>query len=260
MVTYSFSLRDFEFFLAIMVRIATFLFAAPLYSMRGVPARVKVGLSFFVSVLLFQSLPRDRLEYVDVIGFAILMIKEALAGLCIGFLTNACTYILGLAGQFIDQHIGLTMAQEFNPMTQTQTAITGNFYNYVVIMLLLVTGLDHYLIRALTETYELIPVGGVVFQTDNMVVGILQFLTDMFVLAFRIALPVFACIMILNSILGIMAKVAPQMNMFSVGMQLKVITGYLILILTVQVLPYVSDFIYTEIKKMMVTSVGILGG
>ena len=71
-------------------------------------------------------------------------------------------------------------------------------------------------------------------------------------IAFRIMLPVFACIMILNSILGIMAKVAPQMNMFAVGIQLKIIVGFLVLFITITLLPSIADMIFTEMRKMMV--------
>ena len=65
-------------------------------------------------------------------------------------------------------------------------------------------------------------------------------------------LPVFACIMILNCILGIMAKVSPQINMFAVGMQLKVLVGLGVLLLTVTLLPSIANFIFTEMRKMMV--------
>ena len=65
-------------------------------------------------------------------------------------------------------------------------------------------------------------------------------------------LPVFACIMILNSNLGIMAKVAPQMNMFAVGIQLKIIVGFLVLFITITFLPSIADMIFTEMRKMMV--------
>ena len=78
------------------------------------------------------------------------------------------------------------------------------------------------------------------------------YLTDMFVIAFRIMLPIFACIMILNSILGIMAKVSPQMNMFAVGMQIKILVGFFVLFLTVQLLPSIANFIFTEMKKIMI--------
>ena len=78
---------------------------------------------------------------------------------------------------------------------------------------------------------------------------------DMFVIAFRIILPVFACIMILNCILGIMAKVSPQMNMFSVGMQMKIMVGFMVLFITITLLPSVADFIFKEMKTMIVSFV-----
>lgn len=252
MVTFSYSLYAFEYFLAILVRMAGFLFTAPLFGMQGVPARVKVGFAFFLSVMLYQVLPRATLEYNDVFGYAVIVIKESIVGMVLGFMGNICGYIINLAGTFIDQHMGLSMAAEYNPLTQTQSAITGNLYYYLVMLLLLVTGLDHYMIRALADTYELIPINGAIFHTDQMLDAFLTYMVDSFVLAFRIALPVFAVIMILNSILGIMAKVAPQMNMFSIGMQLKIFAGFAVLIVTVQLLPSVSNIIYTEIRRMFV--------
>lgn len=77
-------------------------------------------------------------------------------------------------------------------------------------------------------------------------------MTDLFVIGFRIYLPVFACIMILNCILGILAKVSPQMNMFAVGMQMKIMVGFLVMFLTITLLPGIADFIFNEMRKMMV--------
>ena len=77
-----------------------------------------------------------------------------------------------------------------------------------------------------------------------------MFITEIFVIAFRIILPVFAVIMILNAILGIMVKVAPQIHMFSVGAQLKIIVGFVVLFLTIFLLPDVAAFIFKEMKKM----------
>ena len=82
--------------------------------------------------------------------------------------------------------------------------------------------------------------------------AIIKFMTDLFVIAFRIFLPYFACIMVLNCILGIMAKVAPQMNMFSVGIQLKLLTGLVVMFLTLFMMPNIADFLFREIKTMVV--------
>ena len=73
------------------------------------------------------------------------------------------------------------------------------------------------------------------------------------VIAFRIILPIFAVMMILNCILGIMAKVAPQMNMFAIGMQMKILIGFLIMFLTIRLLPSISNFVFKEMKKLIVS-------
>lgn len=253
MVDYSFSLRSFEYFLLILVRISSFVFIAPFYGMTNVPARFKVGLSFFVSVLVFQVFPEGNVEYAGVIGYAMIVIKEGITGLLIGFAAYICNSIILLAGNLLDTNIGFSMATEYNPQMQTQASISANFYNYLVLLLLVVTNMHHYILRAVTDSYRLIPVNGQVFQWDQMLTGITTYMTDSFVIAFRIILPVFACIMILNCILGIMAKVSPQMNMFAVGMQLKVLLGLVVMFLTIGLLTNVSDFIFEEMKRTIVS-------
>ena len=148
--------------------------------------------------------------------------------------------------------IGFAMAQIFDPVTQSTTGISGNLYNYFVMMLLIVTNMHHFILRAIIDTYELVPVAGGVLNWDHLIVSMVTFMGDMMVIGFRIFLPVFACIMILNCVLGIMAKVAPQMNMFAVGLQLKMLVGLGIMFLTIRLLPVISNFIFSEMKKMMV--------
>ena len=147
------------------------------------------------------------------------------------------------------------MAQEFDPMMKTQVTITGNLYQYFILLLLVVTDMHHYILRALIDSYIVIPVNGQVFDWNSLAGSMVTYMTDMFVIAFRIVLPIFACIMVLNCILGIMAKVAPQMNMFAVGMQMKVLVGLIVLFLTISLLPGIADFIFTEMKRMIVSMI-----
>ena len=86
----------------------------------------------------------------------------------------------------------------------------------------------------------------------------LDFLKDFFILGFRIILPMFATILIINIVLGILAKVAPQMNMFVIGLQLKVLVGLTVLIFMIGMLPYVTDFILEETVEMMKRAVSYL--
>lgn len=255
MVNYSFSLVTFEYFLLIMVRIASFVFAAPFFNTPNTPGRVKIGFAVFVSLLLFGVLPQPELAYTDVIGFGVIAVKEGITGLLIGFAASICNSIVLLSGNIIDLQMGLSMATEFDPITQTQSPITGNLYNYFVMLLLIISGMHRFIIQAVVDSYTLIPVNGQNFAWDSLLAAMVNYMTDAMVLGFRIALPVFACIMILNCILGIMAKVAPQMNMFSVGMQIKILVGFAVLYLTIQLLPYISEWVFTEMRRMIVSVV-----
>ena len=83
----------------------------------------------------------------------------------------------------------------------------------------------------------------------------LKYLVDFFVIAFRIVLPVFAALLIVNAILAIMAKVAPQMNMFVIGMQLKVFVGMAVMLIVMQLIPTVGELIFDEMFDLMRTAV-----
>ena len=253
MVNYTFSLIDLEYFLLILVRVSMFISLAPFYSNTGVPRQVKLGLSFFVSLLLFPvTQPHPQVEYNTVIGYAVIIAKEALTGVLLGLSVSICTSITSFAGKVIDMEIGLSMVNLMDPTTKEMTTISGVFYQYLVTLILMITGMHRYLIQALAETFELIPINGAVFNTEELLSAILSFLASYIMIGFRICLPVFAVMILLNSILGIMAKVAPQMNMFAVGIQLKVLVGLCILFLTVGMIPGIADFVYTEMKRTLV--------
>lgn len=255
MINYTFSLVDFEILILILVRISCFVYIAPFYGMSNVPAQAKIGLSLVISILIFGSVDQSAVTYTGMLGYAVIVLREGITGLLMGLAANICNSIILFAGNIIDMDIGLSMAQEFDQMTNSQVTITGNLYQYFVLMMLVATNMHHYLLRALVDSYEVIPVNGQVFDWDSLASSMVQYMTDLFVIAFRIVLPVFACIMILNCILGIMAKVAPQMNMFAVGMQMKVLVGLTVLFLTVTLLPGIADFIFTEMKRMIVSMI-----
>ena len=253
MLEYTFSLANFEILILILVRISCFVYIAPFFGTKNAPSQAKIGFSFFVALLVYGFVDKTAIEYTGLIGYAIIVLKEGITGLLIGFAANICNSIILFAGNIIDMDIGLSMAQEFDPMTNSQVTITGNLYQYLLLLMMVVTNMHHYVLRALIDSYQVIPVNGQVFQWDSLAESMTTYMADSFVIAFRIVLPVFACMMILNCILGIMAKVAPQMNMFAVGMQMKVLLGLTVLFLTVMLLPGIS--VFKEMKRMIVSMI-----
>ncbi|MCM1193465.1 MAG: flagellar biosynthetic protein FliR [Butyrivibrio sp.] len=259
MVNFSFSIYDLEYFLLILIRITCFVHVAPFFSLRNTPVRVRVGISFFTAMLLYQALtPSEYVVYDSVLEYAIIVMKEAVVGLLIGFGASICISIVNFAGSIADMEMGLSMMTLMDPATMQNSSITGVFYQYVLMLLMIATGMYRYLFAALADTFTLIPVNGAVFHGDMLVDAMLQFLGDYVIIGFRIILPIFCAILLLNAILGVLAKVAPQMNMFAVGIQLKILVGLSIFFFTAGMLPGIADFILEEIKLVMNSFTGAL--
>ncbi|MCM1134822.1 MAG: flagellar biosynthetic protein FliR [Clostridium sp.] len=258
MLEYTFTYGDLEYFLLILMRVASFMFVAPFFSMTNTPRNVRIGLSFFVAVLLSYSVPREAVEYDSLIGYMVIVLKETVTGLLIGFAANLCSTIVAFAGHIASMEMGLSMASMLDPTTRENTTVTGVYYNYMVLLMLMISGMHRYFIKALAETYTLIPVNGAVFQNEKLLAAMLEFLSDYIIIGFRICLPIFAVMIILNAVLGVLAKISPQLNMFAVGMQLKVLVGLSILFVTTSMLPDAANFIYDQMKHMVVVFVETL--
>ncbi len=257
MIDYSFSIYDLEYFLLILVRVSCFVYVAPFFSMKNTPANVRVAISFFTSLLLYQALtPAEAVTYSSLAGYTVIVLKEALVGLLIGLAANICTSIVNFAGSIADMETGLSMVTLMDPTSRESTSITGALYQYVLMLMMIATGMYRYLFGALADTFILIPVNGAVLRADSLVDSMLEFLSDYVIIGFRIVLPIFCSILLLNAVLGVLAKVAPQMNMFAVGIQLKVLVGLSVLFLTAGMLPGVGDFVFDEMKRMIHSFVG----
>mgnify|MGYP002514713083 CR=1 FL=1 len=246
----NFKIEDLEFFLLILVRISGFVYTAPFFSLNSVPRKVKTALSFFLAIVVFTSVDRYRLEYVGVIGYAGLVILELLLGIAIGYIMNCCIQIVSFSGQIIDMEIGFSMVNVMNPTANTTSTITGNLYTYFIMLILLASDLYQYILRAIIDAFELIPVGKMVFRSNAYEIMI-TFIKDYFIIGFRIVLPIFAATLVVNVVLGVLAKVAPQMNMFVIGMQLKVFIGLILLACAAKYIPVVANLLYDEMRMMV---------
>lgn len=256
MIDYSFSIYELEYYLLIFVRVTCFIFACPFFSMNNTPRRVRITLGVFFSYLLYQAIyPHEIIQYDSLLEYSAIVFKEGMTGVLIGLSTSMCNTIVLFAGRLIDMEIGLAMASEYDPTTRENSSVTGLFYQYLVMLIFMITDLHHYLIKALAETFTLIPINGAIFSGDKIVTAFISFMSGYINIGFRICLPIFCVLLITNCILGIMAKVAPQMNMFAVGMQIKLLMGLGVLFLTVGMLPHISDFVFTEMKTVMVSFV-----
>lgn len=256
MIDFTFPIEELEYFLLILTRVTCFIYIAPFFGMSNTPNRVKIGLGFFISILLYyMTEPHVYPEFETVWDMGVVILREASAGLIIGLGANLCSSIVLFAGRVIDMEMGFAMANQMDPTTRQNATLTGVYYQNMVMLLMIITGMYQYFISALAETFILIPVGMVNFNFDSLLSSFGQFLVDYMIIGMRICLPVFCTVMLLNAILGILAKVAPQMNMFAVGIQLKVLTGLTVLFVTVGLLPDAANLIFMQMKRIVVAFV-----
>ncbi len=260
-VSFSFPLQELEYFLLILVRVTAFVTAAPFFGQNNTPHQFKIAFSVFVSFLLYEVItPHVYLQYSTLLGYTIIILKEAVTGMLIGLMANWAMQIAVFAGQIVDTNIGFSMAQQMDPLTQQSVTVSGSVYQYAFMLIFIVTGMYRWLLSALAESYTLIPVGEAVLDMNRMYDGLIGFMADYIMIGFRIGLPVFCVILLLNGILGVMAKVAPQMNMFAVGIQIKVLVGLSILFVTMRMLPKAADMVFVEMKVAVVSAIEGLGG
>lgn len=250
-MNFTFSLVNFEYFLLILVRLATFFFVAPMFSDRAVPAQSKIGLSCIIAIMVLYTIEPTEVSYMTTLGYSVLVLKEAITGLLIGFSAYICSSIILFAGNMIDVDIGIGMAQEYDPNFNAQVTITGNLYYYFMMLFFIITNMYQFVVRAIVDSFTLIPLGGAEFETDVLLETMARYMTNVFVIGFRIFLPVFATMLIMNCVLGIMAKVAQQMNMFSVGIQIKILAGLCVLYVMIFLFPEICNYIFQQMSTMM---------
>ena len=255
MVDFAISTSDFEYFLLVFVRMTSFMHLAPFYGEESVPSRFKVALSLFLSFIVFSlSNPRE-VAYETLLQYGFLIIKEAVVGLLIGLGAMMCMHMVTMAGRLIDMEIGLSAASLMDPTFRDSATITGVFYKFIFTALIITTGTYQYILKAIMQTYELIPIGGVHPAMGSLLETITSFMGQYFLISFQIALPVFAVILTMNVVLAVLAKVAPQMNLFAVGMQIKILAGLAVVYIAMWVIPLAAELLFKQMRTMIVSIV-----
>ena len=244
-----FTIEYIEYAVLIITRISMIFFIVPFFGNVNIPVRIKIALSFFLSLIIMNSVDYSAVSYQGMLGYSILIAQEAVTGLLIGIGSGFTLYILNFSGHMLDMEIGFSMAMEMDPTTQVQTKISATFLTAVFMLMFIASDMHYFLIDAVVDSYKVIPIGeGIV--SPNLYKIFVQYVIDYFVIGFRIILPVFACILVINVILGILARIAPQMNMFVFGMQLKVFAGLSLIFILMNFLPGITDFLFNEMQTL----------
>lgn len=254
-IPFSMFLNNIELFLLVFVRMTGLFVTAPIFGRRNIPAYFKIGFAFMTALLMVNVIKTGSLANTDnFMLYALYIVKEFLVGVLIGFIAYAVFTSIYIAGQIIDMQIGFGMVNVLDPLSNIQVPISANLYYILAMVIFLVTNGHHMLISALFQSFNLLPLGSAVVGPDMLenTVGMFQ---EMFSIGFKIAAPIVAAVIITDVVLGIISKTIPQMNVFILGMPLKILIGIIITMLTIPAFIYIvamlTDNMNNEVFKLI---------
>lgn len=221
-----------EVFLFILARIMGIFIQAPVFSSRSFPAFAKTALAIWVAIILWFVVPINlHMMPQNFLGFIFCLITETFIGFSIGFVCDIIFLGIQSAGEIIDLQMGLSVSQAFDPMFGASISIIGRLLFFMALTLFLILDGHHMLLSVLFQSFKLIPAPALVnLNSPNLAMTVLNATQNLWVIAIQIAGPIILVIFLSDFAFGIVSRVAPQVNVFMLGFQVKPVLGLVALI------------------------------
>ncbi len=235
-----------EVFLLIFIRMVGLFVIAPIFSRANIPTYLKIGFSFMLALILVNTISNQNIIINNIYEFTALVLREFIVGITLGYVSYTIFNAIYVAGELVDMQIGFGMVNVIDPVSNIQVSITSTFYFIVCMLIFLLCNGHHILIRALFSSYNYIPLGQAIFG-EGLQNRILEVFGGIFLVAFKVAAPILAAILITDVALGVLSKTVPQLNVFMVGMPLKILLGLAVMFVT---MPLFVSIVQMLIKGM----------
>lgn len=234
-------------FLLITARMSGFVGFNPLLSRQNFPAAYKTGFTLVLSAFTY-SVTGGRVEPpAGVLPLAAALLLEVGVGFILGLVVHFFFYIPQMAGLAIDTQMGMTMNQIYDAGSQSNMSVTGTLLNTMMILLFFAGNGHHTLLRIMITSGEVVGYGSISLGNDAVNLA-LELFIECTVLAVKLAMPVLAAELIGQLGMGVLMKVIPQINVFSINIELKVLIGLFLLLLLM--LPF-SEFLLEAEQTML---------
>ena len=213
------------------LRVLALFSALPVLAQRSVPMRLRIGLAFLVAVCAQASIPAVEPIALDSSNAVLAVLQQVLIGLSLGFAVRIVFAAVEFAGEIIGLQMGLNFAAFFNPMTGGEQTAVSRFFGVTIAWLFIVSGGHLLVIAAIVQSFAAFPVGAEPFAFLRTVEP-QRWGTEIFSLGLWIALPLIAMLLFTNLVLGVISRVAQQMNIFAIGFPITLGVGLVGILLT----------------------------
>lgn len=246
-----FTVDQIQFYILVFVRISATIALLPIFGSQQIPYQLKVGLSLILSVILFSSIMSTHPQIPQAMSIGLLMlliVKEAMVGLAIGFAASFIFTAVQFAGRLVDTEIGFGMVELIDPFSDEMVTTLGQLQVIIFTILFLLFNGHYFLLLAIQKSFQLIPLMGSHIFGGPVSMHITDMINNIFVLAIRFSAPIYVTLILTELALGVVARTAPQINIFFVGLPLKIVVG---LGTAIIVLPMLASLFRSMIEALM---------
>jgi flagellar biosynthesis protein FliR len=219
-------------FVLALVRAAAWLFVSPPFNTRMIPTTVKAGIAAALALGSVSHIANPQLP-TSTAGFIFALLAQVLVGVTLGMFTLLLVSALQAAGSFVDLFAGFSLSQIYDPLGGTQSAVFGRFYQLLAVTLMFTTDAYLILVNGFFRSFEVIPAGG--FSTETISTLLTNNMGQFLIAAIEIAGPVLGCLFLAEITLGLLARAAPNLNVFSLAFPLRVIIALIVVAIAIPV-------------------------
>lgn len=213
-------------FILVTLRIGAMFATAPPFSGSAIPARVKAPLVVLIAWVAMPLVPGAgrAVAAPGVIEVVLLGLKEVLIGIALGLIVRIMFAAVSYAGMLLDLNAGFAVAQTIDPTSGTTVSVFGKWYTLVATSVFLAIGGAQLLVGGVVRSFELVPPFGAI-DVDALILGVTDAAGDLMLVAVQIAAPLLAALIVTDITMGLISRAVPQMNIFIVGIPLKIIVA-----------------------------------
>ncbi|OGB89216.1 flagellar biosynthetic protein FliR [candidate division WOR-1 bacterium RIFCSPHIGHO2_01_FULL_53_15] len=235
------SAAQIEVFALILARIAGIFIQAPVFSSRSFAAPAKTAFAVWLTLLLWFVTPVAQPLPTSLLSFALTIVGEVAFGFTVGFIVNLLFIAIQGAGEIIDMQMGLSVASALDPIFGAVISVIGRLTFFIALIIFIELDGHHMVLSALHQSFALLPAGKLAnFSSYGLVQQLMNLGAAFWLTAIKLAVPAILMIFLIDFTFGIVSRVAPQVNVFMLGFQVKPILGLFAISLT---LPYLVRYI-----------------
>ena len=243
-----FEWQELTLFLYIAARVSGFVLFNPLLGRNSIPTIVRSG---FILVLAFFILSVTRQTIAvpaSTVVFGVRLLLELAIGYVLGMVMQFFLFIPQMTGLVVDTQMGLTMNQIYDAGSHANLSVTAVFLNAMMILLFFAANGHHTLMRIFVSSGDLIPYGTMALNYSTVTEAMLELFISCVILAVKMSMPIIAAELLGQLGMGVLMKAIPQINVFTINIELKVIVGLVLLLVLLS--PFSEFFLQLELEML----------